>query len=620
MASEKDIDNLYGKGKQTSKQAKEQINKAINGNKKSSGSFRFPNKETMEKISKSNKIGKAIDTAKTAGRVVNTTIKSGLGVFNAMTGFDHYVNAKKLQDSANEALRRGDKKRYNELINAAFRERTAGALTLGTLGLGVGAKGVSTGLRGAGNLLKKTAGSPMGRAVYNDLIKRGASKAGVNFMRMRPIVQRNLARGLGKASAITGKIGDAALSYPALIATPYASNLVGRGLELGRNAWDAMNYTDNNQNEDNQAREEFIKTLIDAGYSREEAEKRADEVEYGTGDKGTLTDGGNTEVTKYGYEDPNAVNTRYYGGGTSGSTGGANVAQTTGATTGVPQTTTTASQQPVANQQLQGTDGANKPQEEQSRFTDFVNRANDVYDSWQRSQQYYDPYRNSLNQYINNYRDVYDASMARNRWLSALRGESINPDKFSPLDEEANRIALQKQLASDLEAQENSRNELIGNLGVASEMGLPPESVNASDKYLQSATKYREEEDKIEQRRENQRLKYQTSLEIQQLKGEVQRDIAAGNLRAAAAKAEILKQKNQILYTLGLFTPAINAMPYMDDYSTLLDIMGRTPVGQYFVPQQQIQPVQQVQVQARPQQPKAINRAISADQFVQRFK
>lgn len=579
MASEKDIDKLYGKGKQTGKQAKEQINKAVNGNKKSNGSFRFPNKETMERISKANKIGKAVNTIKTVGRVGYATVKGGIGVFNALTGLDHYANAQKLTAAANDALMRGDKKQYRELSNAALKERTAGALILGTLGVGVVAKGASLGLKGAGNLLARTSGSPMGKAVYNALIRRGASQAGVNFMRMRPIVQRNLSRGLGKASAIAGNIGDKMLSYPALVATPWASDIIASGLEFGKNMWDSR-HNNNSANQTNPAREKYTQTLIDSGYSREEAEKMANEVEYGTGDQGSLTDDSQGNITTgggYGYT----------GVANTGGNSNVNPFASKQPTNNVPNVT-------AINNALQGgkEQTEQQVQDGQSRFNDFVDRANNVYDAWQRSQRYYDPYRNDLNQYINDYRDLYDASAVRGRWLSAIRGEGLDPYKFSPMDQEANRIALEKQLATDLEKQENDRSELIGNLGLANDMGLPPESVNATDKYLQNATKYREEEDKIAQRRESQQLKYATMLQAKQMEVDGKRDIAQGNWRVGYAKIQAAMQMKAMAAQASLWGAGVNALPYLDDTSALYNYLMLSPIGGAF---QQPQP--QVQIQ-----------------------
>ena len=583
MANKKDIDKLYGKGKQTGKQAKEQINKAINGNKKSSGSFRFPTKEITEKISKSNKIGEAINTANKVGRIAKATAKGGIGVFNALTGFDHFTNAQKLTAAANDALMRGDKKQYYELSNAALRERTAGTLILGTLGAGGIAKGASLGLGKVGSLLSKTAGSPMGKAVYNDLIRRGASQAGVNFMRMRPIVQRNLAKGLSKASAITGKIGDSALSFPVMLATPFVSDLIGKGVELGKNAWDSRYYNKSITDQDNKAREEYIQTLLNSGYSREEAERMANEVENGTGEQNSLTNNSQDNVVTEG-------NYGYTGATNTGYNQNTNPFVSKQSASNVPNAT-------AINSALQGTQEQTDQQTQngQPGFNDFVNRANNVYDAWQRSQRYYDPYRNDLSQYINDYRDLYDASAVRGRWLSALRGEGLDPYKFLPMDREANRIALEKQLASELEKQENDRSELIGNLGLANDMGLPPESVNASDKYLQNATKYREEEDKITQRRESQQLKYNAMLQAKQMEVDGKRDIARGNWQVGYAKIQAAMRMKSMATQASLWGAGVNALPYLDDTSALYDYLSLSPIGGAF---QQPQP--QVQIQ-RPQ-------------------
>ena len=134
---------------------------------------------------------------------------------------------------------------------------------------------------------------------------------------------------------------------------------------------------------------------------------------------------------------------------------------------------------PTANQQGADTQQAN------------INAINDYVSKLQEINQ---PYIESLQRFADNYGDLYNQNQLYNRRmrdLSAITGSPLwyqSAKDFNPLEVEATKIDLQKKIQDAQAGDLNAINEIMGNLAMAEEMGLPPEAAFANKNLLTAMT------------------------------------------------------------------------------------------------------------------------------------
>lgn len=117
----------------------------------------------------------------------------------------------------------------------------------------------------------------------------------------------------------------------------------------------------------------------------------------------------------------------------------------------------------------------------------------DLYNKQYEAQQ---PYLEALGNFINDYKGLQEDAMIRDRGNVALAGLSGNEGykqlvgRYNPATIEADRINLLNTLANVEAQRAGGLNELIGNIAIAEEMGLPPESAFGNKNLLTALGAY----------------------------------------------------------------------------------------------------------------------------------
>ena len=183
------------------------------------------------------------------------------------------------------------------------------------------------------------------------------------------------------------------------------------------------------------------------------------------------------------------------------------------------------SNSPIANQQGADTQQAN------------VNAINDYVSKLQEINQ---PYIESLQRFADNYGDLYNQNQLYNRRmrdLSAITGSPLwyqSAKDFNPLEVEATKIDLQKKIQDAQAGDLNAINEIMGNLAMAEEMGLPPEAAFANKNLLTMMAARDREANKYQIALENNLMKkygidrnYARALTVQAMRGQNALDVAS---------------------------------------------------------------------------------------------
>lgn len=100
------------------------------------------------------------------------------------------------------------------------------------------------------------------------------------------------------------------------------------------------------------------------------------------------------------------------------------------------------------------------------------------------------PYINAINSYYGNYNDMLDKARRAQRYWQGIASITGNQnwskiaDNYNPLKAEADKLGLTKQIQEAQAGDVNSINEMMGNLAMAQELGLPPEAAFANKNLL----------------------------------------------------------------------------------------------------------------------------------------
>lgn len=114
------------------------------------------------------------------------------------------------------------------------------------------------------------------------------------------------------------------------------------------------------------------------------------------------------------------------------------------------------------------------------------------------------PYTQALNNYINNYNDLVKGNFNAQRYFTAMAGLSGNQgynklaEALNPLNNEANRINAMKMVRDAEAGNVNAINEMMGNLAMAEERGLPPEAAFANKNFLTAMSMLNRDNTKLE--------------------------------------------------------------------------------------------------------------------------
>lgn len=180
---------------------------------------------------------------------------------------------------------------------------------------------------------------------------------------------------------------------------------------------------------------------------------------------------------------------------------------------------------PVTNQQEADTQRAN------------INAINDYVSKLQEINQ---PYINALQSYSDRYDDLVKNNFNTQRYFTAMAGLTGNnnyarlADSINPLITEATKIDLQKKIQDAQAGDLNAINEIMGNLAMAQEMGLPSEAAFANKNLLTMMAARDREANRYQIALENNLMKkygidrnYARALTVQAMRGQNALDVAS---------------------------------------------------------------------------------------------
>ena len=149
------------------------------------------------------------------------------------------------------------------------------------------------------------------------------------------------------------------------------------------------------------------------------------------------------------------------------------------------------------------------------------------------------PYINSLQKYMDNYNDMLDQRQRAARFWQGAASLTGNPAwanigrQYDVLTNEANKVAIIKQIQDAQAGDVNAINEIMGNLALAKELNLPPEAAFANKNLLTALTANRRQLTDLEKaqimadiRKYGYDSAFARALQVQGMKGQNALDVA----------------------------------------------------------------------------------------------
>jgi hypothetical protein len=211
---------------------------------------------------------------------------------------------------------------------------------------------------------------------------------------------------------------------------------------------------------------------------------------------------------------------------------GVQVNKKSGQVSGQP---TTQAQALALAQQL----GSNPPITNQQDVDTQQANINAINDYISRLQEINRPYIDALQNYSDKYNDLVKNNFNTQRYFTAMAGLTGNnnyarlADSINPLVVEGNKIDLQKKIQDAQAGDLSAINEIMGNLAMAQEMGLPPEAAFANKNLLTMMAARDREANKYQIALENNLMKkygidrnYARALTVQAMRGQNAFDVA----------------------------------------------------------------------------------------------
>jgi hypothetical protein len=238
---------------------------------------------------------------------------------------------------------------------------------------------------------------------------------------------------------------------------------------------------------------------------------------------------------------------------------GVQVNKKSGQVSGQP---TTQAQALALAQQL----GSNPPITNQQDVDTQQANINAINDYISRLQKINRPYIDALQNYSDKYNDLVKNNFNAQRYFTAMAGLTGNnnyarlADSINPLVVEGNKIDLQKKIQDAQAGDLSAINEIMGNLTMAQEMGLPPEAAFANKNLLTMMAARDREANKYQIALENNLMKkygidrnYARALTVQAMRGQNALDVAGmytGTYGNGGGVAPGLDQKGNALKSI----------------------------------------------------------------------
>lgn len=184
--------------------------------------------------------------------------------------------------------------------------------------------------------------------------------------------------------------------------------------------------------------------------------------------------------------------------------------------------------------------GSNPPTTSQQEVDTQQANINAINDYVSKLQDINRPYIDALKNYSDRYDDLVKNNFNAQRYFTAMAGLTGNnnysrlADSINPLVIEGNKIDLQKKIQDAQAGDLNAINEIMGNLAMAQEMGLPPEAAFANKNLLTMMAARDREANKYQIALENNLMKkygidrnYARALTVQAMRGQNALDVAS---------------------------------------------------------------------------------------------
>ena len=166
------------------------------------------------------------------------------------------------------------------------------------------------------------------------------------------------------------------------------------------------------------------------------------------------------------------------------------------------------------------------------------------------------PYMDALSGYYNNYDNMLDKARRAQRYWQGIASVTGNPNwarisnAYNPLKTEAEKISMVKQMQDAQLGNVNAVNEMMGNLALAEELGLPPEAAFGNKNLLTALSMQNRDNTKLEIALANNLVKkygidknYARALAQQALKNQGSQAVANTYMGVGRAPATGLTQQ-----------------------------------------------------------------------------
>lgn len=183
--------------------------------------------------------------------------------------------------------------------------------------------------------------------------------------------------------------------------------------------------------------------------------------------------------------------------------------------------------------------GNNTPASTQQAVDNQQGNVDAINDYVSKLQNVNQPYIDALQKFSSNYDDLVRRNFNAQRYFTAMAGLSGNQgytrlaDALNPINNEINKLNTLKTLRDAQAGDINAINEVMGNLAMAQEMGLPPEAAFANKNLLTMMAAKEREANRYQIALENNLMKkygidrnYARALTVQAMRGQNALDVA----------------------------------------------------------------------------------------------
>lgn len=206
-----------------------------------------------------------------------------------------------------------------------------------------------------------------------------------------------------------------------------------------------------------------------------------------------------------------------------------------------------------------------------------------LYSNYMLRQQAMQPYRDELNNYIRDYKRYSDWSYNQDKHLALLaaltgaQGLNNMIGKYTAIGDEDKITALKKMQGEDYKNIGDQLAQIQGNVALARKIGLPLESVNASDNMLRLAVQDQMNDDRLENKLALAQYNATVRQRLQEERFRFQQAMRAGNRRVAQQSAMKMNEYYKALQAMG-------------DYGVTPDDIYKSTGKRIYAPQEQIGP------------------------------